>query len=220
MPLRPPKVIEHLFPNILWRGPSDEKSTYLTFDDGPDANTTPRVLDILAESDVKASFFLVGSRIAENEAIVARAQTEGHVLANHGFSHRRLGWASRDAIEKEIGSTERIITANGWSCHKLFRPPFGHFRPGMTSMVARLGYRLVMWSLMPGDYRPIAADRLLRRTLSGLEPGSIIVLHDSSRYPEPMLQMLPKLLKEITGSGYACKRLDEIVDFARGREEG
>jgi len=220
MPLQPPKILEHLFPRILWRGPSDENSIYLTFDDGPDPDTTPRVLDILSKQPATASFFLLGSRISGNETTVARTQNEGHLLANHGFSHRKLGWASRDSIEREIRNTEQILSSNGWSYHKLLRPPFGHFRPGMTSIVGRLGYRLVMWTLMPGDYRSIDPDLVLRRTLWKLQSGAIVVLHDRSSNSGAMLQMLPKLLKEIADRGYTCKRLDEIKGLDRGREEG
>jgi peptidoglycan/xylan/chitin deacetylase (PgdA/CDA1 family) len=210
MPLRPPKILEHIFPEILWRGPSDDKTIYLTFDDGPDPNATPRVLDILSEHDVRASFFLVGSRILGAESVVERSGHEGHLLANHGFSHRKLGLRSARTIETEVSETENILSSNGWSYHKLFRPPFGHFRPGMTRLLHRLGYRLIMWSLMPGDYRNLASELLLQRTISNLHPGAIIVLHDHSEDPQPMVRMLADLLKQLTARGYACKRLDEI----------
>ena len=210
MPLQPPKILERIFPDILWRGPIDDNGVYLTFDDGPDPANTPCVLDILSEHNVPASFFLVGSRISGAESAVERSSREGHLLANHGFSHRKLGWMPSRIIEAEIADTEHILVSNGWTCHKLFRPPFGHFRPGMTKRMRRIGYRMVMWSSMPGDYRQMASDRLLQRTLLNLHPGTIIVFHDHSRDPQPMIEMLPRLLNELNERGYNCKRLDEI----------
>ncbi|KPL05981.1 hypothetical protein AMJ86_10230 [bacterium SM23_57] len=220
MPLTPPQTLEILFPKIIWRGPSNDNAIYLTFDDGPHPDTTPRVLDILSDHDIHASFFLLGSCIPNKESIVEQTLNEGHLIANHGFSHKKLGMSSPRSIIKEILDTENLLIENGWSYHKLFRPPFGHFRPGMRKIVGKIGYRLVMWSIMPGDYRPIEPDRLLHRTLSVLKPGSIIVLHDHSISPEPMLTVLPKLLKEIDNRGLKCERLDEIKGMEIRRGEG
>jgi peptidoglycan/xylan/chitin deacetylase (PgdA/CDA1 family) len=220
MPIQPPKILERIFPEILWRGPSNDNSIYLTFDDGPDPDITSMVLDILSEHDVRASFFLVGSRISGVESVVERLGQAGHLLANHGYSHRKLGWVPSRTIAIEIADTEHILASNGWSYHRLFRPPFGHFRPGITNMLHRIGYRMVMWSLMPGDYRNLASDRLLQRTLRNLHPGAINVLHDHSRNPGHMLQMLPNLLKELADRDYACKRLDEIKGVELFREKG
>jgi peptidoglycan/xylan/chitin deacetylase (PgdA/CDA1 family) len=218
MPLRPPKILERIFPEILWRGPSNENSIYLTFDDGPDPYTTPRVLDILSEHQVWVSFFLVGSRISGSETLVGRLGDEGHLLANHGYSHRKLGWAPARIMATEIADTEHIFDLNGWSYHKLFRPPFGHFRPGTGRRLRQMDYRLVMWSLMPGDFRSVTPDILLSRTINAMRPGDIIVLHDHSRDPEPMVKMLPRLLDEISARDLVCKRLDEINGVqSRGR---
>lgn len=199
-----------MFPNIIWRGPAHDNSVYLTFDDGPHRETTPQVLDILSKHQVPASFFLVGHRIAGAENVIEQILEQGHLIANHGFSHRKLGWASSRTIEKEITDTERIFQSNHWQYIRHFRPPFGHFRPGMEPLLLRVGYRMVMWSLMPGDYRPMDPERLLSRALSKLEPGAIIVLHDYTLVPKPMLKMLPKLLKELELRGYRCKRLDQM----------
>lgn len=218
MPLTPPKILETLFPKFIWRGPSDDNVVFLTFDDGPHRDTTPRVLDILSDHNIHASFFLLGSHIPNNESIVESTLNQDHLVANHGFSHKKLGMSSPRTIIKEVLDTENLLIENHWTYHKLFRPPFGHFRPGMRKIVGKIGYHLVMWSIMPGDYRPMAPERLLDRTLSKLQPGSIIVLHDHSIAPEPMLSMLPKLIKEIENRGLKFKRLDEIkgIEINRG----
>jgi peptidoglycan/xylan/chitin deacetylase (PgdA/CDA1 family) len=210
MPLQPPTYLEWLFPHIIWRGPDTDTNVYLTFDDGPHPYVTPQVLDILSDHQVRASFFLVGSRIPGAEHVVQTISDQNHLIANHGFSHRKLGLSTSHIIRKEVEGTEQLLKSNGWRYHRLFRPPFGHFRPGMTSLLQRLGYRLVMWSLMPGDYRPTHPDRLLTRTVSRLTSGSIIVLHDYSITPEPMLAMLPNLLQEIKARGLSCKPLNEM----------
>jgi peptidoglycan/xylan/chitin deacetylase (PgdA/CDA1 family) len=183
---------------------------YLTFDDGPHRDTTPQVLDILSQHQSLASFFLVGNRIDGAEDVVEQILERGHIIANHGYSHRKLGWLSSRTIEKEITDTEQIFQSHHWQYVRYFRPPFGHFRPGFDLILRRLGYRMVMWSLMPGDYRPMDPDRLLSRALSKLTPGTIIALHDHTVAPKSMLEMLPKLLEEIELRGYQCKRLDQI----------
>ena len=207
-----------MFRNIIWRGPVNDDSVYLTFDDGPDPQTTPQVLEILSQHQVSATFFLVGNKIAGAENVVEQILEGGHIIANHGFSHRKLGWASSRIIEKEITDTEQIFQSNHWQYIRHFRPPFGHFRPGMESLVRRLVYRMIMWSLMPGDYRPMEPEFLLSRTLSKLTPGTIIVLHDHTIAPKPMLKMLPKLLKELEQRGLKCNRLDQMegIETPRG----
>jgi len=213
MPLQPPKILELIFPRILWRGPSNDNGAYLTFDDGPHSHATPRVLDILQAHDVHATFFLRGSHIKGAEFVVEQIIHDGHLIANHSFTHRKLGWCPSRIIQNEIWDTERIFQANHWTYHRLFRPPFGHFRPGMESLLRNMNYRMVMWSIMPGDFRPLSPERLLARTLGKLKAGAIIVLHDHSSSPDAMITMLPKLLSEIEGRGFQCKRLDEIAEL-------
>jgi peptidoglycan/xylan/chitin deacetylase (PgdA/CDA1 family) len=214
MPLQPPQFLKWIFPDIVWSGPRDDNGVYLTFDDGPDSHTTPAVLDILSAHNAPATFFLRGNHISGAESAVERILKGGHPIANHSFSHRKLGLCSSRIIQNEIWDTERIFQANHWTYHRLFRPPFGHFRPGMISLLRSMNYRLVMWSIMPGDFRPMSPERLLARTLSKLKSGSIIVLHDHSTESASMLAMLPKLLSEISARGFRCKRLDEIEELS------
>jgi peptidoglycan/xylan/chitin deacetylase (PgdA/CDA1 family) len=211
MPLQPPRLLEWIFPHIIWRGPGNDNCVYLTFDDGPHRDITPQVLDILSQHQAPASFFLVGSRITGSEKVVEQILEHGHIIANHGYSHRKLGWLSSRAIEKEITDTEAIFQSNHWLYVRHFRPPFGHFRPGLDLLLRRMGYRMVMWSLMPGDYRPMDPERLLSRAISKLTPGTIIALHDHTIAPKSLLEMLPKLLQEITLRGYRCERLDQMA---------
>jgi peptidoglycan/xylan/chitin deacetylase (PgdA/CDA1 family) len=210
MPLQPSKILECIFPTIIWHGPQNDNAIYLTFDDGPDSNATPHVLDILRKQNVRATFFLRGSHISGTESVVEQIFQDRHLIANHSFTHRKLGWCSSLVIQNEVQDTEQIFQTNHWTYYRLFRPPFGHFRPGMESLLRRMNYRMVMWSIMPGDFRPLSSEQLLTRTLRKLKAGAIIVLHDHSSYPDTMLTMLPKLLSEIENRGLVCKDLDEI----------
>jgi peptidoglycan-N-acetylglucosamine deacetylase len=125
----------------------------LTFDDGPDLVTTPELLERLAESRVKATFFVLGSKIAKPEGrpIVAKIAAEGHQIGNHGFSHVDFTKLTPAAIEHEIKSTEQLIGMLDRGI-KLWRPPFGLHNAIVDNVISKLGYRLVLWNVSSLDW--------------------------------------------------------------------
>jgi len=125
----------------------------LTFDDGPDLATTPELLDHLAELQVKATFFVLGSKIAKPEgwAILEKIAAEGHQIGNHGFSHVDFTKLTPAAVEDEIKTTEELI---GMLDHgiKLWRPPFGFHNAIVDNVISKLGYRIVLWNVSSLDW--------------------------------------------------------------------
>lgn len=148
----------------------------LTFDDGPDPASTPRLLDALARSGIRATFFVVGTRAERYPDLLARIRAEGHEIANHSWDHPRLPDLSLRAVTDQIRRTRTLLGAGG---ARLFRPPYGDLDARVNLAAQGLGHRVVRWSLNGGDWRGedsgVLADRVVRR----IAPGAIVLLHDS-----------------------------------------
>jgi peptidoglycan/xylan/chitin deacetylase (PgdA/CDA1 family) len=169
-------VHDWLVPGALWRLPG---SVHLTFDDGPDAERTPRVLDLLATFGVRATFFLVGERVARATPLVRRIASEGHFIGNHGWDHATLSFASRRKICEQLSRSQDAIGSVLGKRPTLFRPPFGRRDYRLYQETRRLGLTTVFWSLDSGDWLGVSPARIARR-VSRAAPGDIVLLHDGN----------------------------------------
>lgn len=148
----------------------------LTFDDGPDPASTPRILEALARHGMKATFFLVGARARRHPGLVARIAAEGHAIGNHSWDHPSLPTLSMRAVADQIRRTRGVLAPHG---QRLLRPPYGHQDP-RTHLAARLlGYRVVAWSAAGEDWRGDDAETVAGRILARAAPGAIVLLHDT-----------------------------------------
>jgi peptidoglycan-N-acetylglucosamine deacetylase len=205
----------------------------LTFDDGPDPEHTPAVLDLLAAHGARATFFLIGERAARHPELVRRIRDEGHAIGNHGWSHRSAHGMPAEALAGELRRTEEALQGAGG---RWFRPPYGQLDPGAWRTVRSLGLEVVCWSLQSGDWRPEDPERLALRLAGGVEPGTIVVLHDGIFRPEIeeardrrfLLEGLDRALTALAGR-FEFVRLDELLAagrpvrrpwFTSGREGG
>jgi peptidoglycan/xylan/chitin deacetylase (PgdA/CDA1 family) len=156
----------------------------LTFDDGPSSAWTPRLLDILASHDVRATFFLLGSRAQAEPALVRQIVAAGHLIGNHSWSHPNLAVASASRIEQELSRTSQMLEQISGSPIRFFRPPFGARRPEVLRIARRLGMVPVLWNAMTSDWQNPSADDIvsrLTRTIDKLARqgrAANIVLHD------------------------------------------
>ena len=176
----------------------------LTFDDGPDPVDTPKLLDLLREKGVKATFFVIGKRADQYPEIVRRAWAEGHLIANHTWSHyslfcfltpRRL----RDEIER---GTESIRRSCGFRPH-LFRSPVGLRHPLLAPYLQNAGLEYISWTIRTLDTFTANSSVLARRILSRAAGGDIILLHDHlPRGTDVMLQALPQVIDELRERGF------------------
>lgn len=147
----------------------------LTFDDGPDPEVTPRVLDILARHGTKATFFLIGLHVPGNEALVKRIHESGHEIGNHTWSHRQLSGLSPQEVEDDIARAQAAITAAGAPTPHLFRPPYGAFDSMVRSHVPMT---LVSWNIDPEDWKAKKPEKIVEHVLAHAKPGAIVDLHD------------------------------------------
>lgn len=156
----------------------------LTFDDGPSATWTPRLLDILAGHDVRATFFLLGDRAALQPELVRRIAAAGHTIGNHSWSHPHLSLTPASRVREELKQTSDTLQQIGGAPVKFFRPPFGARRPVVFRIARELGLEPVLWNAMTSDWSEPSADEIakqLTRKIDELERrgrAANIVLHD------------------------------------------
>jgi peptidoglycan-N-acetylglucosamine deacetylase len=182
-----------------------EAGVALTFDDGPDPDCTPAVLDALAEAGVRAVFFLVGEQVEAHPELARRVADEGHAVALHGFrhvEHDELGAEVRADLERGAATTEAATGVQP----RLYRPPYGRFSEESYRAVRELGLEPVYWSGWGGDWDPIPAERIADLAIRDLAPGAILLLHDSARYATrpsaaPTAEALPAILAAMRERG-------------------
>lgn len=155
---------------------TEEPAIALTFDDGPHPEYTPRILDLLAEHDARATFFMVGKAARRHPEIAARAVAEGHTVANHGWDHASMPLLTPSARRLQVTWTQEALPAGA---ARLFRPPWGHQSLGSRLTLWRLGFPVVAWSVMAEDWADDPAPVLVERLRAGFRPGAIALLHDA-----------------------------------------
>jgi len=191
-----------IFKNLVWRMPKDEKSIYLTFDDGPTPMVTPWVLDQLAEYNAKATFFCVGKNVKSYPEIYQRIIDEGHEVGNHTYNHVN-GWKTkRRAYLTEVTKCARLVNSN------LFRPPYGRLRQSHYK-VLKSKYRVIMWDILSGDFDlKISKEKCLKNVVSNARRGSIVVFHDSIKACDNLYYALPRVLENYSKFKYGLKSIN------------
>lgn len=167
-----------LFGRVMGQLPTTEPEVALTFDDGPNPDATPRVLDALAKHDVRATFFILGKHAELWPELVQRVVEEGHQLGNHGYFHRKLQFKSRRYVRRDVGLGTRAIEHATGETPEFFRPPHGFRSPWVSSIAESFGQRTIGWSLGVWDTDKPGVKRIINRTIAGARRGSIILLHD------------------------------------------
>jgi peptidoglycan/xylan/chitin deacetylase (PgdA/CDA1 family) len=159
-----------------------ENRVVLTFDDGPDEDATPAVLDALEEAGIKATFFVVGEQLMRHHAIARQTALAGHELALHGFTHRRhselIPPDARDEIPRGVGAFEAVVGSKP----RFFRPPYGRFSEHSYEACGALGLEPAYWSAWGLDWYDIEAGEVADLVTRDLDAGTIVMLHDSPRY--------------------------------------
>ncbi len=156
----------------------------LTFDDGPDPEFTPPLLDALDRAGAKATFFVIGERVGGSEALLREIEARGHEVALHGMTHRRHDGLDEKAARAELTAGLTAIEGAGVTRPRRYRPPFGATSPTLARVCDELGLELAYWSAWGQDWDPIPAARIAGLVERDLAPGAVILLHDSALYAE------------------------------------
>lgn len=184
-----------------------ERAVALTFDDGPNPEATPRILDALASRGVTATFFVLGRHADAWPELVKRVADEGHVIGNHGWFHRKLHVRAPRYVRRDLTmGTESIARAAGVR-PRLFRAPHGFRSPWVSSIASSLGQKTVGWSRGVWDSARPGVDAIVRRTVDGTRPGRIMLLHDGDGYDmygdrSQTAAAVPRIVDELLEQGY------------------
>lgn len=173
-----------IFGPALNRLPGEEPVVSITFDDGPNPRATPRILDALAETGTLATFFVLGRHADRWPELVRRMADEGHQLGNHGYFHRKLHRRTPAYIRDDLTRGADAIERAAGVRPRVFRAPHGFRNPWVTPIARSLGERTIGWSLGVWDSARPGVDEIVRRALSGMRAGSILLLHDGDGYDE------------------------------------
>ena len=184
----------------------NKKVVALTFDDGPDGNTTPQALDILAKYKIKATFFVQGKNIAGNEAILKRMQSEGHEVGNHSWNHPILTKLSLEDAKKQLTDTEDAITKVLGKSSKLMRPPYGAISDDIRNS---LDLSFIMWDVDSLDWKSKNEAAILTEIQHQTSDGAIILMHDIH---QPSVNSLPKVIEYLQGQGYSFVTVSELLN--------
>ena len=184
-----------------------KKVVALTFDDGPDGNTTPQALDILAKYKIKATFFVQGKNIAGNESILKRMQSEGHEVGNHSWNHPILTKLSLEDAKQQLTDTEDAITKVIGKSSKLMRPPYGAISDDIRNS---LDLSFIMWDVDSLDWKSKNEAAILTEIQRQTTDGSIILMHDIH---QTSVNSLPRVIEYLQGQGYSFVTVSELLNI-------
>ncbi len=181
----------------------------MTFDDGPHVTNTPRLLDMLKQRKIKATFFVVGQCAAEYPDIMKRIVAEGHEVANHSWSHPQLSAMSDEKVRAELQKThDAIVQATGVT-PKLMRPPYGAFTARQRAWANGVwGYKCILWDVDPLDWKFHNAEHVKSEILKGAVAGSIILSHDIHK---TTIDAMPETLDGLLAKGFKFLTVSELV---------
>jgi len=187
--------------------PLDPSKKYisLTFDDGPNPITTPKLLDILQEKQVKATFFMLGQNIAKNPDLVKRVANEGHEVANHSFSHPQLTTIGNQRVKDEIIETDRAIFQITGKLSTSFRPPYGAVNENVAKII---GKPIIQWSVDSQDWQSHNTEMIINRVDSTASKDSIVLMHDI--YPQT-IAAVPIIIDNLRAAGFEIIPSKELL---------
>ena len=192
---------------------ADDKIISLTFHDGPNPKSTPQLLRILDDANIKATFFVVGKMVAKHPELLKEIQKSGHQIANHTYNHKNLAILSTAEIVSELSKTASLIKdITGIDTH-LFTPPGGHYNSHVIDVANLYGYKMALWSVFPEDHisSPIV---IYERVVSKSRDGSVVLLHNG---PPDTVLALPEIIEKLKAKSFRFVTLSELFADGKGK---
>lgn len=195
---------------VLYRGNATSNAIAITFDDGPVAGNTEKILDILEHHQVHATFFCIGHRVDHNPALTKRIHDAGHLIGNHSYWHgKTFDLQSAEKIIKELEDTDLALKNAAGISPLFFRPPYGVTNPMVAKAVRRGAYKTIGWSIRSFDTINHDHEKLFKRVTKSIKGGDIILFHD---YCNVTIDILPELLAHIAKLGLKVVRTDTLLN--------
>jgi len=206
-------------PNIVYHHGSDNKKLVaLSFDDGPDVNYTTKILDILKQNNIKATFFIVGSRAKAHPEMVKRISDEGHVIGNHTWDHPDIKKIDINKLKDEVQQTNDLINSIvGYKPH-LFRPPYGFTNANDIKELGKLGYKIIDWSVDTKDWAGTPPDKIMDYVQKELRPGAIVLEHCAGGKNDKLdntVVALPRIISYLKDNGYSFVTIPELLNISK-----
>jgi len=204
--------------HAFYRIQTQDKIVALTFDDGPSADWTPQILDVLKKHGVKATFFMIGEHCLKYPEPAKRAALEGHEIGNHTFDHHVLIYYKPDELVEEIKKSEKAIEEVTGKKTVLIRPPKAWLTAVEKKIINELGYKIILWSLNSKDWVNFNSRYIVRYLLHNVRPGDIILFHDSGgvftseggRRAETV-KIVGTLIEKLSQKGYRFVTVSELL---------
>jgi peptidoglycan-N-acetylglucosamine deacetylase len=194
-----------------------EERIYLTFDDGPDPHWTPRILDVLAQARMQATFFVIGRCAQRDPALLQSIAAAGHAIGNHTFSHRHPWLMNSRAARAQVRDGAKVLSDALGRAPYLYRPPHGRTRACMSDEARLHGERLVLWNRSAIDWGWFGTAPRIAERLARVRPGDIVLMHDGRNQhnrPDQLLNVLPAFLQQLASRGLRSGALPKYAGIA------
>jgi len=183
----------------------------ITFDDGPDLKFTPRILDILQEKKVVATFFVVGIQVKKYPEVLQRIEAEGHLIGNHSYHHPNFTKLTREELADEITRTDELIFGAVGHVPTIVRPPYGAINDENYAQLEEMDKSVMLWNIDPRDWDGSSVEDMLENILANAKDGGNILLHSfGSKHVENTVTLLPLVIDELRALGYEFVTADEL----------
>ncbi|MNK09775.1 Peptidoglycan-N-acetylglucosamine deacetylase [compost metagenome] len=192
---KPPRLTDWVLPRLRWRFPVSKPVVFITFDDGPNPEITPFVLDLLKQYNWKATFFCVGQNVLKYPELFQRILSEGHQVGNHTLKHLNSIKTENAVYLESFQAFEEVFRT------KLFRPPYGRIKPSVAKEIGKT-HRIIMWSWLSYDYDLTVSNERILSEAKRIKKGDILVLHDNAKIAERQQQLLPRLFELLKENGF------------------
>jgi peptidoglycan-N-acetylglucosamine deacetylase len=188
----------------------------MTFDDGPHATNTPKLLDMAAKRNIKLTFFVLGECVEQNPAVLQREVAEGHEIGNHSWSHPNLAKLSDEAVRSQLRRTDELIVKTAGVKPKLMRPPYGELTKRQRIWINHdFNYKVILWDVDPLDWKRPGPSVVASRIIAGTRPGSIILSHDI--HPST-IEAMPQVFDALLAKGFKFVTVSELLAMNKGGE--
>lgn len=198
---------------IYKKGNTAEKKIALTFDDGPSRENTNKILRVLEEYDVKATFFVIGENANADPERIRKISEAGHEIGNHTYTHAYASRISEEALRKEVEKTENTLYEITGKRPTIFRPPGGYYDQRSLSVLESMGYRSVLWSVDTRDWSMPRCQDVIAQVEKDTTSGDIILFHDLEDKRLPTPKALEELIPYLIENGYEFVTVSELLEF-------
>lgn len=209
--------LQNKYPDVmLYKANTNNKVIALTFDDGPDERFTPPILDVLKKHDVKATFFLLGSRIMKYPHVAKRIVEEDHSIGSHTYWHPDLTKTGVDNLVWEIEENEKEIELATKTKTNLFRAPYGAMNESLVEKLGEMDYRGIGWSVDSEDWRNLSAEKVKKNILADVHPGAIILMHSAGHWTQDLtgtVDALDEVIPMLKKKGYEFITVPEMWEL-------